>query len=184
MPRSPSSCQLVVVDGLLSMLARRMYGALDLGLVLLLESPREGFPRFIAAHVASPMRALSAVLVLAVAEAQDVVATSPFEALIGDTERFLGALDELGQWQSLTPEAIRKEVELLHRSAGRINDTILDIGERLCFEPSTAKDFGPHRHESALAVIDSLPASLTTSTRAAERVSKQPGSVEDPPKAG
>ena len=157
---APSTSHLVIVDGLLTMLARRTYGALDLGLVLLLESPADQYAQFVAARVIAPMRALATVLVLAVAEAQAEVATSPFDALVLDTERFAGALEDLGRWRSAAPGAVRDAVGRLAAATRRIIDTLLDIGERLCFEPAMVREFPRERHESAMRRIAELPAEL------------------------
>src|SRR5689334_4504473 len=60
-----------VVDWLLSSLARRLYGAVDLGLLSCLELPPPEYARFTARHFIEPMRALALVVRLAVSEAED-----------------------------------------------------------------------------------------------------------------
>ena len=165
--RLPTPTELVLVDGLLTMLSRRMAGALDLGLVLLMEPPAERYTRFINDHVAAPMRAASLVLRLAVAECVPEPALTPFQAVVVNTEAFLGALAELAAYPSLSRadlESISTRLGLAHQ---RLTDSFLDIGERMCFEPTLAREFGPQRKASIRLAIDGLPTALAAGDGAA-----------------
>jgi hypothetical protein len=142
------------------MLSRRMAGALDLGLVLLMEPPAERYTRFITDHVAAPMRAASLVLRQAVAECVPEPALTPFQAIVVDTEAFLGALAELAAFASLSEVELDSISTRLRLSHQRLTDSFLDIGERMCFEPTLAREFGPERLALIRLAIDGLPAAL------------------------
>jgi hypothetical protein len=158
--RAPSPAELALVDGLLTMLTRRMAGALDLGLVLLMEPPAERFSQFVDEHVAAPMRAAALVLRLAMAECVPEPALTPFQAVVVDTETFVGALGELPGFQSLTDAELESATRRLGLAFDRLRDSFLDIAERLGFEPSIARDFPAGRWESIGQVIRRLPGDL------------------------
>jgi hypothetical protein len=149
-----------MVDGLLTMLTRRMAGALDFGLVLLMEPEPEKFARFVNDHVAAPMRAASLVLRLAVAECVPEPAITPFQAVVVDTEMFLGALEELAGFPSLAEADLEAVTSRLATAHQRLIDSFLDIAERMCFEPTIAREFGPERMASMRLAIESLPMAL------------------------
>jgi hypothetical protein len=152
--------ELVLVDGLLTTLSRRLAGGLDLGPVLLMEPPAERYTRFIDEHVAAPMRAASLVLRLAVAECVPEPALTPFQALVVDTEMFLGALVELAGFRSLSGPELEAATGRLATAHRRLTDSFLDIAERLGFEPSIAGQFPAERRASARQVIYRLAADL------------------------
>jgi len=138
--RAPSPTELVLVDGLLTFLSRRMAGALGLGLVMLLEPPADRYTAFVAEHVAGPMRAAAIVLRLAVAEAVPEPARTPFDAITLDTEAFVSALGRLGDFTKLSESQLKEVVERLEKSYRRLRESFLDVAERLAFEPSIASD--------------------------------------------
>lgn len=160
MRHTPSTTDLVLIDALLTMFAKRMYGALDLGLTLLLESAREPYRQFVAEHVAPPMRALSTVLRLAVREAVAEPATSPFEALAVDVEAFVGALLELASFDELPQAAVEAAAGRLGTAVRRLDDTVRDIGERLCFEPAIVRELTAERRAKYVELVGQLPADL------------------------
>ena len=163
--RAPSPTEVVLLDGLLTTLYRRMAGALDLGLVLLLEPPREQYTRFLQDHVAAPMRAAALVLRLSMAECVPEPTLSAFQAVEADTARFIGCLEELSEYGSLSDERLRAVAGGLAAAHGKLTDTFLDIAERLCFEPGLGGQFGAERREALRQAILDLPAALS-----AERV--------------
>jgi hypothetical protein len=171
MRQTPSSTDLVLIDGLLSMFARRTYGALDLGLALLLDSPRDKYPPFVAEHVAGPMRALSEVLRLAVREAVAEPASSPFEAIAVDTERFSAAMLELADFGVAPSSDMEAAAARLGEALRRLDDSVRDVGERLGFEPAAAREMTPERRARYREIVEQLPADL-----AAERTAgREPG---------
>ena len=159
MRHTPSSTDLVVIDGLMLMFVRRVYGALDLGLTLLLDSPRDKYPQFVAEHVARPMRALSEVLRLAVREAVAEPASSPFEAIAVDTERFLGAMLELADFGVAPASDVEAAAARLGEALRRLDDSVRDVGERLCFEPAAAGLMAA-RQARCQEIVEHLPADL------------------------
>src|SRR5204863_9733035 len=86
----------VVLDWLLSSLARRLYGAVDLGLLSCLELPPPEYARFTARHFTEPMRALAVVVRLAVSEANESPPAAPLEGLYVWTEAFVSAVAAAG----------------------------------------------------------------------------------------
>jgi hypothetical protein len=158
--RVPSPVELVLVDSLLTMLSRRMLGALDLGLVLLMEPRADRYTAFVTEHVARPMRAAALVLQLAVAEWDAEPATTPFEAVVVDTEAFVGALTDLAAYRTLDEASLKAVAGRLKTSLGRLVDSFLDIAERYCFEPSLAGLLGPARREELRQAIEDLPTTL------------------------
>jgi len=139
---APSPTELVLVDGLLTFLSRRMAGSLDLGLVLLLESPNGRYAGFIAEHVAGPMRAAAVVLRLAVAEAVPEPARTPFNAITVDIEAFVSALGRLGDFADMSEPELKDVVQRLAKAYRRLRESFLDVAERLGFEPAIASDPG------------------------------------------
>lgn len=136
--RDPSPAQLVLVDALLMMLSRRMRGALDLGLTLLLEPPRTRYESFVGEHVAAPMRAAALVLRLSVAEFTPQPATTVFEAMSADTEGFVATLAALGRFDAMPDDELVALTLDLEKYFRRLNDSILDVAARLNFHPSAA----------------------------------------------
>ena len=117
-------------------------GALDLGLVLLQEPTPERYERFVAEHVAAPLRAAALVLRLAVGEAVPAPALTPFETIQVETEAFVGALADLSGFQSLPEARLREAVDGLSASFRRLRDAALDVAERLGFEPTIGAPVG------------------------------------------
>jgi hypothetical protein len=152
--RAPSPTELVLVDGLLTFLSRRMAGALDLGIVLMLEPPPERYTLFVSEHVAGPMRAAAIVLRLAVAEVVPEPARTPFEAITVDTEAFVSAVGRLSDYASMSELELKSVVDHLTGSYRRLRDSFLDVAERLDFEPGIASDTGlseAETHDQILA---------------------------------
>jgi hypothetical protein len=158
--RAPTPAELVLVDALLTVIDRRMRGALDLGLVLLLEAPAAKYLAYVTDHVAAPMRAAALLLRLQVAEVAESPALTPFEAIATETEKFALAMAELAGFASLTGEQLRAAVDKLAASFRRISDTLLDVAERLCFEPAVAAEAPADRDGMYHDILDRLHADL------------------------
>jgi hypothetical protein len=138
--RHPTAADLVLVDATLSLLFRRAKAGLDLGLVLLLESPRDRYPNYVVEHIAKPMRAAALVLRVVVAEFVSEPALGPFESIEVETEAFVRSLGELENFSSLGADQLRESVERLGTAFRRLRDSFIDIAERLEFEPSMLAD--------------------------------------------
>jgi hypothetical protein len=85
--RGPKPVELVLIDALLMVLARRMRGALDLGLVVLLEAPAAKYLAYVSDHVAAPMRAAALLLRLPVPDVAEAPALTPFETINAETDQ-------------------------------------------------------------------------------------------------
>ena len=142
------------------MLCRRMAGALDLGMVLLLEPSTDRYQRFVKDHVAAPMRAAALVLRLSVAECVAEPASTPFAAIEADTEAFVAALADLSDYQSLSEGDLDAVARRLAGSVRRLTDSFRDVAERLCFEPGINREFAPERQERFGKSIADLPGVL------------------------
>jgi len=151
---------LVLIDALLVMLWRRMMGALDLGLVLLLEPAPDRYARYVAEHVAEPMRAAQRVLRLAVAEGVPEPARTPFEAIEVDAETFVAALGELAAFRTAGEADVRGAVGRLAHSFRRLRSSFLDVAERLGFEPTIDSDATPERERFYEDILNGLAADL------------------------
>jgi len=160
--RAPTPTEMVLVDGVLTMLFRRMRGALDLGLALLLEATAERYEAFVSDHVAAPMRAGALVLRLAVAEAVTEPALSPFVAIQADTEAFVAAPGELATFRSVPRAQLEDTAARLGTAYHRLRDSFLDVAERLGFEPAIARDATPDRDALYAIILDRLHGDLTT----------------------
>jgi len=159
--RAPTPAELVLVDALFTVLDRRMRGALDLGLVLLLEGPPAKYLAYVSPHVAAPMRAAALLLRLQVAEFAAAPALTSFEAINTETEKFASALADLAPFASLADEPLRAVVDRLAASFRRIRDTLLDVAERLCFEPTIAAGEPADRDATYHDIFDRLHADLS-----------------------
>jgi hypothetical protein len=133
-----------------------MAGALDLGMVLLLEPPAERYTQFVVEHAAGPMRAAAIVLRLAVAEVVPEPARTPFEAITVDTEAFVSALGQLADFAGMPEPELKSVVERLTRSYRRLRESFLDVAERLGFEPTIASDTGQAAAEAHDEILASL----------------------------
>jgi hypothetical protein len=158
--RAPSATELVLVDGLLTVLYRRMTAALDLGLVLLLEPSTEKYEAFLSEHVAAPMRAAGLVLRLVVAEAFAAPARTPFEVIQVETEKFVGALAGLSGFASVPEAVLEDAVGGVAGSARRLREALLDVAERLGIEPAIAAGATPDREEFYQEILHRLYADL------------------------
>jgi len=72
------------------------------------------------------------------------------------------AIAESRVFRRLRPHPARNQVA--HQ---RLTDSFLDIGERMCFEPTLAREFGPQRKASIRLAIDGLPTALAAGDGAA-----------------
>jgi hypothetical protein len=142
-------------------MAQRMAGALDLGMVMLLEPPPDRYARYIADHVAAPMRAAALVLQISVVRAVPVPARTPFDSIVVETEVFLAALSDLGQFVTLPADQLRAAVDRLGTSFSRLRDSFLDVGERLGFEPTLAEEATPERDAFYEQILDRLYSDLS-----------------------
>ena len=136
--RAPSPSELVLIDSLLSFLSRRVQGALDLGLVLLVDDPppRPRYRSFLSEHVAVPMQAAALMLRLAVAEVVPEPSLTALAAVSEQAAKFAAALTELADFDTLAGAELATVVDRLTAARRRLRESMLDVGERLCFEPT------------------------------------------------
>ena len=158
--RVPSPTDLGLVDGLLTFLGQRAAGALDLGMVMLLEPPPERYDRYVSEHIAAPMRAAALVLRLSVAGVVPAPSLTPFDAISVDTEKFLGALGDLRGYATQSADQLNAVVDRLGKSFHRLRDSFLDVGERLGFEPTLSTDAAPERDAFYEQILDRLYSDL------------------------
>jgi hypothetical protein len=158
--RAPSPSDFVLIDALLTMLSRRISGALDLGLVMLMEPPPERYSGYIEDHVAAPMRAAALVLRLAAAEALAEPATTPFQSIVVQTEAFVAALEDLRRFRSESETEVEATVDRLRAAFRRLRDCLLDVAERVGFRPTMASDTTPEREAFYEEILEGLHADL------------------------
>ena len=142
-----------VLEWLLSALARRLYGAVDLGLLSCLELPPEEYVRFVARHFTEPMRALAQVIRMAVAETKVVPPAAPLEGVYVWTEAFAAALSTARQFRSLPPDEVRGVADALRRAWGELHSCIhalaVALGLELSFAPAMSPE-GEHKYQTLL----------------------------------
>jgi hypothetical protein len=97
----------------LSSLCRRLYGALDVGVLTCLDSPQDRYAAFVAEHFGGPMRALATVSRLAVADRPESAPADALEDVVTGTATFLFLLDEIGAFRTHAPEQVRREADAL-----------------------------------------------------------------------
>jgi hypothetical protein len=105
--------ELTVIDWLLSSLCRRLYGALDVGVLTCVDSPQERYAAFVAEHFGGPMRALAAVTRLAVADRPESPPADALQDVVTGTATFLLLLDEIGGFRTRPAEQVRREADAL-----------------------------------------------------------------------
>ena len=149
-----------VLDWLLSSFARRLYGAVDLGLLNCLELPPPEYASFVARHFIEPMRALAVVSRLAATEAQATPPAAPLEALYVWTESFVAALSTAGQFRALprpdldvVASALKTAWSELHRC---IRQLAAALGLHLSFKAVTSEK----TEQTYLALLSSLAGDL------------------------
>lgn len=149
-----------VLDWLLSSLARRLYGAVDLGLLSCMELPPAEYARFVARHFIEPMRGLAVVARLAATETQATPPAAPLEGLYVWTESFTAALSTAGQFRSLprpdldvVASALKTAWAELHRC---IRQLAAALGLHLSFSAVTSEE----TEQRYLAVLDSISGDL------------------------
>ena len=120
-----------VLDWLLSSLARRLYGAVDLGLLSCLELPPAEYAQFVARHFVEPMRALAIVVRLAATEAREMPPAGPLEGLYVWTESFAAALSTAGQFRSLPRPDLHGVASALNTAWSQLNDCIRQLADAL-----------------------------------------------------
>ena len=142
-----------VLEWLLSALARRLYGAVDLGLLSCLELPPEEYVHFVARHFTEPMRALARVIQMAVAETRLAPPLGPLEGVYVWTEAFAAALSTARQFRSLPTDEVRGVADALKRAWGELHRCIRDLaralGLELSFAPATSPE-GEHKYQTLL----------------------------------
>ena len=135
-----------VLEWLLSALARRLYGAVDLGLLSCLELPPEEYVRFVARHFTEPMRALAQVIRMAVSETKLAPPAAPLEGVYVWTEAFAAALSTARRFRSLPPDEVRGVADALKRAWAELHSCIhelaLALGLELSFVPAMSPDGG------------------------------------------
>jgi hypothetical protein len=150
----------VLVDALLTMLSRRISGAIDLGLVMLMEPQQERYSGYVEDHVAAPMRAAALVLRLAAAETLAEPATTPFQSIVLQTEAFVAALEDLRRFRSEPESEVEATVDRLRASFHRLRDSLLDVAERVGFRPTMLADTTPEREAFYEGILAGLTADL------------------------
>lgn len=133
-----------VLDWLLSSLARRLYGAVDLGLLSCLELPPAEYARFVARHFTEPMRGLAVVIRLAATEAHEKPPAAPLESLYVWTESFVAALSTAGQFRSLPRPDLHGVAAALKTAWSELNQCIRQLagalGLQLSFKAVTSEE--------------------------------------------
>ena len=160
--RAASPTELVLVDSLLTFTYRRMAGALDLGLVMLQEAPIGRYAQYVADHIAAPMRAAALLLRVTMAEAVPAPALSPLEAIAVDTEIFVGALTDFARVAELSDTELRALADKLGQSFRRLRNSLLDVAERLAFQPTMLTTATPEREAFYENILDRLYADLSS----------------------
>jgi hypothetical protein len=156
----------VVLDWLLSSFARRMYGAVDLGLLSCLELPPCEYARFIARHFTEPMRALAAVIRLAVTERVEAPPAAPLEGVYVWTEAFAAALSTAGQFRSLPAEQFRPLPAALRRAWSELHACILELAKALGLELSFQRATSAEAEQRYRAMLDGLASDLEQERKA------------------
>ena len=149
-----------VLDWLLSSLARRLYGAVDLGLLSCLELPPPEYARFTARHFTEPMRALALVVRLAVSEAKESPPAAPLEGLYVWTESFAAALSAVGQFRSLPRRDLRPVAQALKAAWAQLHSCIRELAAALGLELSFKPVTSPDSEQAYLALLDSVAIDL------------------------
>ena len=150
----------VVLDWLLSSLSRRMYGAVDLGLLCCLELPPPEYGQFVARHFTEPMRALAAVIRLAVPERAEPTPVAPLEGVYVWTEAFAAALSTAGQFRSLPPEEFRRVPQALRHAWSELHSCIRALAAALGLHLSFKRAASPESEQAYLAMLDSMASGL------------------------
>jgi hypothetical protein len=149
-----------VLDWLLSSLSRRMYGAVDLGLLCCLELPPPDYARFVARHFTEPMRALAAVIRLAVPERTEAPPAAPLEGVYVWTEAFAAALSTAGQFRSLPAEEFRGVPAALRRAWTELHSCIRELAAALGLQLSFKRATSPESEQAYSAMLDSMASGL------------------------
>jgi hypothetical protein len=149
-----------VLDWLLSSLARRLYGAVDLGLLSCLELPPPEYARFTARHFTEPMRALALVVRLAVSEAKESPPAGPLEGVYVWTESFVAALAAVGQFRSLPMRDLRPVAQALKSAWSHLHHCIRELAAALGLELSFTPLATPEAEQQYLALLDSVTIDL------------------------
>ena len=149
-----------VLEWLLSALARRLYGAVDLGLLSCLELPPEEYVRFVARHFTEPLRGLALVLRLAVAESKVAPPAGPLEGVYVWTEAFAAALSTAGQFRSLPQDEVHETSEALKRCWSELHRCVRDLAAALGLELSFMPVTSPDSEPTYQALLDGLASDL------------------------
>jgi hypothetical protein len=155
-PESPYSPELTAIDWLLSSLCRRLYGAMDVGVLTCLDSPQERYAAFVAEHFAGPMWALAAVTRLAIADRPEPPPKKSLEAVVTGTATFLMLLDAIGAFRTRPPEQVRREADALCDQWRRLGQDARRLGASYGLDLSFFCDLSPDRARAYEAAADQL----------------------------
>jgi hypothetical protein len=133
-----------VVDWLLSSLARRLYASLDLGLLTLLEAPPDQYELFVDRHLADPVRGLTYVLGLAVAE-RPAPPPEPLRGVVTWSERFVGAAHGLADFRAMRPDELRRAAGEFGQAWLELRQCLEDLAAALGVEPAFTRALGDDR---------------------------------------
>ena len=159
-PPSPN-----VIDWLISSLARRMYGAVDLGLIKCLSAPPDAFARWAADHFADPLRCLASVIRLAASELATPPPAEVLEGVATWADVFGTAFVRLGGFRSLPADAARDAATEVSRSWGELRDCVEELGSRLGRRPTFLDTITPEREREYRAMLTRLPADVEAARR-------------------
>jgi hypothetical protein len=159
-PESSLPPDLTAIDWLLSSLCRRLYGALDVGVLTCLDSPQERYAAFVAEHFGGPMRALAAVTRLAIADRPESPPADALENVVTGTATFLFLLDEIGEFRTLPPEQVRREADALCNRWRRLGQDARRLGASYGVELSFFRAMPPERLRAYEVAADRLAEDL------------------------
>ena len=151
---------LPVIDWLLSSLCRRLYGAMDVGVLTCIDAPRDRYAAFVAEHFAAPMRALAAVTRLAAADRPELPPTEALEGVVTGTATFLFLLDEIGEFRTRPPEQVRQEADALCDRWRRLGQDARRVGASYGVELSFFSALPPDRARAYEVAADRLAEDL------------------------
>src|SRR5688500_10693030 len=115
-----------VVDWLLSSIAQRLYGAIDLGLLRCLECPADDYAQFVDVHVAQPLLALAAVTRLAVAQRAPVRPIHPAVRVTRGVQQFVAAVAALAWFRELQLQAVARAADDVGAAWAELRQCLVD----------------------------------------------------------
>lgn len=156
-PDSPSqSPDPAVIDWLLSGLFRRVYFAVDMGVLACLEYPPDSFNAFTESHIARPLRALAEVLRLAAAEGGAVGADKPLEGVAMWSEILAASMVAMGDFRSLPPAQLRETADRFGAAWFSLRRCVEELADVLGTSPQTLRDVRRDREQGVRATLDGL----------------------------